>query len=94
MDYSLLKSGTDIRGIASEGVEGQNVNLTDQAVYAMTKGFIKWLSDKTGKSSNNLTVAVGRDSRISGPRIIATALVRPLTALHFWPSILDHVQCK
>lgn len=70
--WSQFKSGTDIRGIASEGVEGQNVNLTDQAVYAMTKGFIKWLSDKTGKSSNNLTVAVGRDSRISGPRIIAT----------------------
>ncbi len=69
--WSQFKSGTDIRGIASEGVEGQSVNLTDEAVYAMTKGFIKWLSDKTGKTSNNLTVAVGRDSRISGPRIIA-----------------------
>ncbi|MEE0859780.1 MAG: phosphomannomutase/phosphoglucomutase [Acutalibacteraceae bacterium] len=68
--WSQFKSGTDIRGIASEGVEGQSVNLTDEAVTAMVKGFVKWLCDKTGKSSNTLTVAVGRDSRISGPRIM------------------------
>lgn len=70
--WSQFKSGTDIRGVASEGVEGQNVNLTDEAVGAITKGFVKWLCDKTGKASNTLTVAVGRDSRISGPRIIST----------------------
>lgn len=69
--WSQFKSGTDIRGIASEGVEGQNVNLTDEAVIAITKGFVKWLCDKTGKNSNTLTVAVGRDSRISGPRIMS-----------------------
>ena len=26
--YSRLKSGTDIRGVATEGVPGENVNLT------------------------------------------------------------------
>jgi len=68
--WSQFKSGTDIIGVASEGVEGQSVNLTNEVVTAITKGFVKWLCDKTGKAGNALTVAVGRDSRISGPRII------------------------
>lgn len=68
--WGQFKSGTDIRGIASEGVEGQAVNLTNEVVTAITKGFVKWLCDKTGKNGTALTVAVGRDSRISGPRII------------------------
>ena len=68
--WSQFKSGTDIRGVASEGVEGQGVNLTNEVITDITKGFVKWLCDKTGKSSTELTVAVGRDSRISGPRIM------------------------
>lgn len=68
--WSQFKSGTDIRGVASEGVEGQSVNLTNEVITDITKGFVKWLCDKTGKSSAELTVAVGRDSRISGPRIM------------------------
>lgn len=68
--WSQFKSGTDIRGVASEGVEGQSVNLTNEVITDITKGFVKWLCDKTGKSSTELTVAVGRDSRISGPRIM------------------------
>lgn len=68
--WSQFKSGTDIRGVASEGVEGQSVNLTNEVINDITKGFVKWLCDKTGKSSTELTVAVGRDSRISGPRIM------------------------
>lgn len=67
---SQFKSGTDIRGVASEGVEGQSVNLTNEVITDITKGFVKWLCDKTGKNSTELTVAVGRDSRISGPRIM------------------------
>lgn len=63
--YKQFKSGTDIRGVASEGVEGQNVNLTDEAVAAMADGFVLWLSKKVGKSADSLTISVGRDSRIS-----------------------------
>lgn len=70
--WKQFKSGTDIRGVASEGVEGQNVNLTDEAVTAMTKGFAAWLCAKTGKKPQNLKISVGRDSRISGPRILKT----------------------
>ena len=31
MDYSKLQNGSDIRGVALEGIEGQHVNLTEQA---------------------------------------------------------------
>ena len=68
--YRQFKSGTDIRGVASEGVPGQSVNLTDDAVRSMADGFVLWLSQKVGKSPNELTIAVGRDSRISGPHIM------------------------
>ena len=67
--YSQFKSGTDIRGVASEGVDGQNINLTDEVIERITSGFVKWLEDKTTKASTDLVVSVGRDSRISGPRI-------------------------
>ncbi len=69
--YKGFKSGTDIRGVAVEGVEGQHVNLTDDVVRAMAQGFVLWLADKVGKNADELTVSVGRDSRVSGPRISA-----------------------
>ena len=68
--YKQFKSGTDIRGVASEGVEGQPVNLTDEVVAKMADGFVLWLSKKVGKSPDALTISIGRDSRISGPHIV------------------------
>ena len=68
--YKQFKSGTDIRGVASEGVEGQNVNLTDDVIANMADGFVLWLSEKVGKKPCELTISVGRDSRISGPHIM------------------------
>ena len=47
--FKIFKSGTDIRGVASEGVEGQSVNLTDEMVYKMADGFVLWLSKKLSK---------------------------------------------
>jgi phosphomannomutase len=76
--WKQFKSGTDIRGVASEGVEGQEVNLTDENIEKMTAGFALWLADITGKDAAKLTVAVGHDSRISAPRIKA-AVIRALT---------------
>lgn len=70
--FKIYKSGTDIRGVASEGVEGQSVNLTDEMVYKMADGFVLWLSKKLSKKAGDLTISVGRDSRISGPRIVAS----------------------
>ena len=71
--WKAFKSGTDIRGVAVEGA-GYDVNLTEETVSAMTNGFILWLAEKTRKSPETLVVSVGRDSRISGPKI--SAIVR------------------
>lgn len=69
--YKQFKSGTDIRGVASEGVEGQPVNLTDDVVVRMADGFVLWLSKKVSKAPETLTISIGRDSRISGPHIVS-----------------------
>ena len=65
MDYQKLQNGSDIRGVALEGIEGQHVNLTEQACRDIGRGFALWLRarepDKTA-----FRVAVGRDSRLSG----------------------------
>ena len=65
MDYKKLQNGSDIRGVALEGIEGQHINLTEQACRDIGRGFALWLCKKTGKKAG-LRVAVGRDSRLSG----------------------------
>lgn len=69
MDFKQFKSGTDIRGIAAEGVENEHINLTDDVICAMTHGFLIWFCEKYQKSAKDLTVSVGHDSRISADRI-------------------------
>ncbi len=70
MSYKQLKSGTDIRGIASN-LGGREVNLTDTAVYDIIRAFAVWYSNKFSVGTNELKIAVGRDSRITGERIAA-----------------------
>lgn len=84
--WKHLKSGTDIRGVAVDGVAGEPLDLTDERVEAMAAGFAAWLSQRAGKPADRLTVSVGRDSRISGPRL-RDAVVRALTAAGV--SVLD-----
>ena len=67
MDYKKLQNGSDIRGVALEGIEGQHINLTEQACKDIGRGFALWLKSKAGK--NDLRVAIGRDSRLSGPTL-------------------------
>ncbi len=64
MDYKKLQNGSDIRGVALEGIEGQHVNLTESVCKDIGRGFALWLQKTAGK--NDLRVAVGRDSRLSG----------------------------
>ena len=76
MEYKKLQNGSDIRGVALEGIEGQNVNLTEKVCKDIGRGFALWLIKKTGKTS--LRVAVGRDSRLSGEKLcdwICSAMV-------------------
>lgn len=67
--WAQFKSGTDIRGVASEGVSGEKVNLTDESVQKMADGFVLWLSEKTKKEPSALTIAVGHDPRLSAGRL-------------------------
>jgi len=67
-----LRNGSDIRGVALEGVPGEEVNLTPEAARSITKGFLRWLLARSGKACDQLIVALGRDSRLSGPAIVAT----------------------
>lgn len=66
-DLLKLQNGSDIRGVAIEGVEGEHVNINEEACLKIGGAFAKWLSKKTGKAESELKVGIGRDSRITGP---------------------------
>lgn len=68
-EWASLKNGSDIRGIASEGIEGLHINLTDEVVYRLACGFIGFVCEKLGKSASDLKIAIGHDSRISAERL-------------------------
>lgn len=70
MEYRKLQNGSDIRGVALEGIEGQPVNLTEQACQDIGRGFSLWLTARFGKK-RPIHVSVGRDSRLSGPQLCA-----------------------
>lgn len=63
----FLQNGSDIRGVATEGVPGEDVTLTHQRVGVIAAAFGRWLASKTGK--DDVTVAIGRDSRITGEEL-------------------------
>ena len=77
MSYKGLKSGTDVRGIASD-LGGKEVNLTMEAVYDITCAFVVWYVNKFSFNPTDLKVAVGRDSRITG-KAIADTVIKALT---------------
>lgn len=68
-DWKHFKSGTDIRGVAIAGVAHEPLDMTNEAVAAMARAFAAWLAAACGKAENALRIAVGRDSRLSGPRL-------------------------
>ena len=65
-DWKKLQNGSDIRGVALEGVEGEAVNLTPEVAYTLGNAFVNWLGQKTGKPTSELSIGIGRDSRLSG----------------------------
>lgn len=69
-DFLRLQNGSDVRGVAVEGVESEPVNLTSEAVNRIAGGFVKFLSTRLNKSARSLKVAVGNDSRISAPQLL------------------------
>ncbi|KAJ7544774.1 hypothetical protein O6H91_09G092700 [Diphasiastrum complanatum] len=75
IDFKKLQNGSDIRGVAIPGVEGEPVNLTESATEAIAAAFSQWLFDKTDDGSRRLRIAVGHDSRISA-NMLQSAVAR------------------
>lgn len=72
-----LQNGSDVRGVALEGEKGRAVDLTPLAVEAIAESFGEWLQEEElrlrGEEApqQQLRVSVGRDPRLSGPRLSA-----------------------
>lgn len=67
--YLKLKSGSDVRGTAI----GDGTVLTLEAVERLAAAFALLLAKRNGIPADAVTVAVGRDSRLSGPSLLAAA---------------------
>lgn len=76
-NWKGLKSGTDVRGFGCLH-EDDPLYLSDDVVSRIAKAFAAWLRARTGR--NALTVSVGRDSRVSSPRIDAAVTAALLEA--------------
>jgi phosphomannomutase len=69
-DLMKLQNGSDIRGISLSGVDGEHPNLSADEAVKIARGFLLWLTKKTGKTPDRLTIAIGRDPRLSGKHLL------------------------
>jgi len=83
VNWKRLQNGSDIRGVALEGVRDEKVNLSTDVAMKLGQAFAAWLG-KNGKGLKK--VAVGTDSRISGNKL-KKAFVNGLTNSGF--DVLD-----
>lgn len=65
-EFMKLQNGSDIRGIACEGIEGEHTNLTAEAAYTIGQAFARWLMEKKNIPAEECIIGVGTDSRITG----------------------------
>lgn len=68
--YKKLQNGSDIRGVSLTGVPGELPNLTVDEARDIARGFLVWLCKKTGKRIDEVKIAMGRDPRSSGKRLL------------------------
>ena len=73
-DWKKLQNGSDIRGVAIAGVVDEPVNLTPEIAKILGQAFVTWLSQKLNKPTSELTISVGRDSRLSGLELIQAVM--------------------
>lgn len=104
-ELKKLQNGTDIRGIAIETSE-HKVNLTPQVIRFIGNGFVKWLKENKCSGKSKIKIAVGMDSRLSGPEL-RTSLIDLLinvgcdvydcnmstTPAMFMTTLLDNYKC-
>lgn len=68
--YLKLQKGESITGVSLTGVPGEALSLREDEAREIAVGFVVWLSDRLGKSPEDMTLAIGRDPRASGPRLL------------------------
>ncbi len=70
MNWLKMKSGSDVRGKAV----GDDAVITEQVATALGMSFALWIAEKKSKKVSDVLIAIGRDSRITGPALLkATA---------------------
>ena len=70
MDWLKMKSGSDVRGRAC----GEGAVITPAVASALGMAFAQALAAQKGKDVSGITIALGRDSRITGRALLeATA---------------------
>ncbi|XP_075502782.1 uncharacterized protein LOC142540482 isoform X2 [Primulina tabacum] len=68
--FLKLQNGSDIRGVAIDGVEGEPISLTESVAQAIAASFASWLLEKKKPDvSKRLRVSIGHDSRISAQKL-------------------------
>ena len=75
-----LQNGSDVRGIALEGIAGENVNLHPDEANVIAAAYVKWLSQKLDKPAAELVITIGHDSRLSATSLKEAALQGILSA--------------
>uniref|UniRef100_A0ACD5U8M8 Uncharacterized protein n=1 Tax=Avena sativa TaxID=4498 RepID=A0ACD5U8M8_AVESA len=70
VDFLKLQNGSDIRGVAIAGVEGELVNITEPVTEAIAAAFASWLlNKKKADGLRRLRISVGHDSQISAHKL-------------------------
>jgi len=79
INWKQLQNGSDIRGVALPLIPDEPVNLTPEVCRKMGQSFCTWLGQRLEKSPTELTLGLGRDSRLSGPELISAMIEGILT---------------
>jgi len=80
LEFLNLQNGSDIRGVAMEGIPSEKVNLTTEHVKFIAYAFGMYLSKKTGLNIEDISISVGTDSRLTGPEL-QESIVNALSSL-------------
>eukprot|EP00178_Gracilaria_changii_P001111 TRINITY_DN1160_c0_g1_i3.p1 TRINITY_DN1160_c0_g1~~TRINITY_DN1160_c0_g1_i3.p1 ORF type:complete len:636 (+),score=155.79 TRINITY_DN1160_c0_g1_i3:1817-3724(+) len=68
-----LQNGSDVRGVAAPLLASQPVTLTAAAVSEIVAAFVRAVARKRRVRARQLRVALGRDSRVTGERLLRAA---------------------
>lgn len=69
MDWLSLKSGSDVRGTAA----GEGTVLTAEIAAKLGAAFAAVLAERKGKAVSDISISLGRDSRITGEMLLDAA---------------------